>query len=69
MASDRRQVNVFGETLYRILTDEDIARILPMGTVINVIEQTLRAKAEGALIATPRFSVDVDASGCSREVC
>lgn len=47
--------------MYRILTDEDIDRILEIETVINVVEQTLRAKAEGAVIAPPRFSVGVDA--------
>ncbi len=46
--------------MYRIITDEDIDRILQIETVVNVIEQTLRAKAEGALMAPPRFSVDVD---------
>lgn len=47
--------------MYRILTDEDINRTLEIESVVNVIEQTLRAKAEGALIAPPRFSVEADA--------
>jgi ornithine cyclodeaminase/alanine dehydrogenase-like protein (mu-crystallin family) len=47
--------------MYRILTDEDIDRTLEIESVVNVIEQTLRAKAEGALIAPPRFSVEADA--------
>lgn len=47
--------------MYRILTDEDVSRTLEIESVVNVIEQTLRAKAEGGLIAPPRFSVDVDA--------
>jgi alanine dehydrogenase len=46
--------------MYRILTDEDIERTLDTESVVNVIEQTLRAKAEGALIAPPRFSVEAD---------
>jgi ornithine cyclodeaminase/alanine dehydrogenase-like protein (mu-crystallin family) len=49
------------EHMYRILTDEDIDRTLEIETVLNVIEQTLRAKAEGALIAPPRFSLEVNA--------
>jgi ornithine cyclodeaminase/alanine dehydrogenase-like protein (mu-crystallin family) len=46
--------------MYRILTDEDVRRILEMETVITVVEQTLRSKAEGALIAPQRFSTDAD---------
>jgi len=44
--------------MYHILTDEDIH--LDQETVISVIEQTLKAKAEGALIAPQRFSIDAD---------
>lgn len=47
--------------MYRILTDEDIDRTLNIESVVNIIEQTLRAKAEDALIAPPRFSVEVEA--------
>ena len=47
-------------TMYRILTDDDLSRILPTDRVINVIEQALRAKAMGSLIAPPRFSAGVD---------
>ena len=47
--------------MYRILTDEDINRTLEIESVVDVIEQTLRAKAEGALVAPPRFSVEADA--------
>lgn len=46
--------------MYRILSDEEISRILGLEAVINVIEQTLRAKEEGALIAPPRYSIGVD---------
>jgi len=46
--------------MYRILTDEDIRRNLDIETVINIIEQTLRAKAEGSLVAPQRFSIDAD---------
>ena len=49
--------------MYHILTDEDINRILEMETVVAVIEQTLKAKAEGALVAPERFSVDADLGG------
>lgn len=45
--------------MYQIMTDEDVNRILQMETVVNVIEQTLRARAEGALVAPPRFSVEL----------
>ncbi len=46
--------------MYHILTDEDIRRFADIEPIVSVIEQTLHAKAEGALIAPPRFSVDVD---------
>ena len=46
--------------MYRILTDEDVERTLEIESVLSVIEQTLRAKAEGALFAPPRFSVEGD---------
>lgn len=46
--------------MYRLLKDEDIRGTLEMETVISVIEQTLKAKAEGALVAPERFSVDAD---------
>jgi len=44
--------------MYHILTDEDIRSALEIETVITVIEKTLKAKAEGALVAPERFSVD-----------
>ena len=46
--------------MYRILTDEDIERTLEIESVVDVMEQTFRAKAEGALIAPSRFSVEGD---------
>jgi len=46
--------------MYRILTDDDLSRILTPDRVINVIEQALRAKAMGSLIAPPRFSAGVE---------
>lgn len=46
--------------MYRILSDEEISRILGVENVISVIEQALRAKVEGALIAPPRFSVEAE---------
>ncbi len=47
--------------MYRILTDEDVNRVLETETVIKLVEQTLRAKAEGVVMTPPRFSVGVDA--------
>jgi ornithine cyclodeaminase/alanine dehydrogenase-like protein (mu-crystallin family) len=47
--------------MYQILTDEDIERTLEIESVVNVMERAFRAKAEGALIAPPRFSVEADA--------
>jgi ornithine cyclodeaminase len=49
--------------MYRILTDEDVSHILEIEPVVNAIERSLHARAEGALIAPPRFSVDVDQGG------
>ena len=46
--------------MYRILTDEDIHRIITAETAVNAIEQALLARATGALIAPPRFSVGAD---------
>jgi len=46
--------------VYHILTDDDIERSLPMGKVIETIEQSLRAKNSGQLFAPPRFSVDIE---------
>ncbi|MFZ5858892.1 MAG: ornithine cyclodeaminase family protein [Chloroflexota bacterium] len=45
--------------MYQILTDEDI-KFLKIESVVNGIEQSLRARSEGALIAPPRFSVKVE---------
>lgn len=46
--------------MYTILTDEDVSRLLSPSGVVAVIEQALKARAEGALNAPPRFSVDAD---------
>jgi ornithine cyclodeaminase/alanine dehydrogenase-like protein (mu-crystallin family) len=46
--------------VYRILTDDDINRLLPMDRVIETIEKSLRAKTAGQLVAPPRFSVGVE---------
>ncbi len=50
------------EMAYRILTDEDIDRDLPSAirTAIKAVENALFAKAEGKLVAPPRFSVSVE---------
>ena len=42
---------------YAILTDADLEARLPMRAAIRVIEAVLREKADGALLAPPRFSV------------
>ena len=44
---------------YRILSDGDLADILTVGDAVGQIEDSLRAKAEGGLVAPPRFHVDV----------
>src|SRR5690349_21572883 len=49
--------------MYRILTDKDIRHSLEIEPMVNAIEQTLRARGEGSLIAPPRFSVEVDQGG------
>ena len=46
--------------MYRILTDQDIEEGLPIENAISVIEATIRAKAQGKLLAPPRFSVGTD---------
>lgn len=43
--------------MYPILTDEDVNRCLPMATVIDTIETSLKIKNSGQLVAPPRFSV------------
>ena len=46
---------------YKILADEDIDRDLPSAirTAIKAVESALFAKAEGKLVAPPRFSIAV----------
>ena len=43
-----------------MLTDDDVRRVMPMSAAVDRIESALREHAEGALIAPPRFRVDVD---------
>jgi ornithine cyclodeaminase/alanine dehydrogenase-like protein (mu-crystallin family) len=43
--------------MYRILTDPDIEAGLPMENAISAIETAFRARAQGKLLAPPRFSV------------
>lgn len=45
---------------YRILTDENFGRVLTIGDAVRKVEAALLAKAEGRLVAPPRFHVDVD---------
>ena len=42
---------------YRVLTDDDVARVLKMDDAIVKIEDAMREKAEGGLVAPPRFEV------------
>jgi ornithine cyclodeaminase/alanine dehydrogenase-like protein (mu-crystallin family) len=49
--------------MYQILTDDDVRKTLTMETAVAVMEQALRARAEGALVAPPRFSVEVGEGG------
>lgn len=49
--------------MIRILDDEEITSRLSTETVVSLMAQTLRAKAEGALIAPSRFSIDVGSGG------
>lgn len=44
---------------YTVLTDADVDKHLPMAEAISVIEDALREKAEGTLIAPPRFRVEL----------
>lgn len=50
-------------TTYRILTDEDVSRVLTIEQAIVVMERCLRAKAAGKLLALPRFNVGLDDGG------
>ncbi|OGO19342.1 MAG: hypothetical protein A2Z14_01420 [Chloroflexi bacterium RBG_16_48_8] len=43
--------------MYRILTDQDLEELLPFKNAIDVVEKAICAKAEGKLLAPPRFSV------------
>ncbi len=45
---------------YHVLSDEDVATTLSMSDVIRKIEDALREKSEGTLVAPPRFHVDVE---------
>ncbi|MDQ4078725.1 MAG: ornithine cyclodeaminase family protein [Chloroflexota bacterium] len=45
---------------YHILKDEDVARLLSMEEAIHTIEDAFREKAEGTLVAPPRFHVSVE---------
>jgi ornithine cyclodeaminase len=46
--------------MYRILTDKDVEQGLPIENAISVIEATFRARAQGKLLAPPRFSVGTE---------
>nr|WP_303802255.1 ornithine cyclodeaminase family protein [Alicyclobacillus macrosporangiidus] len=45
---------------YRILRDSDVYELLSMSDVIRKIEDALREKTQGTLIAPPRFRVETD---------
>ena len=44
-------------TDYKILTDDDV-RKLPMAVAVNKMEHAFREKANGTLIAPPRFRLE-----------
>lgn len=44
----------------KILFDEDVEALLPTSDAVELMEQALRAKAMGHLIAPPRFQVDTE---------
>lgn len=46
--------------MYRILSDDDIRRDVKIASVIEAMEQTLRARADGALAPPQRFSTEVN---------
>ncbi|MFQ5945473.1 MAG: ornithine cyclodeaminase family protein [Anaerolineae bacterium] len=48
---------------YRILTDKEVEGRVAMADLIAQIEAAMLEKAEGALIAPPRFRVDVERGG------
>jgi alanine dehydrogenase len=48
---------------YRVLTDEDVSRMLTLEQAITVMERCMRAKAAGKLMALPRFTVGLDDGG------
>ena len=45
---------------YRVLTDDDVRRVMPMSAAVDRIESALREHAEGTMVAPPRFQVDVE---------
>lgn len=45
---------------YQIITDEDVLNILTMTDVIQKIEIAMREKADGTLVAPPRFRVEAE---------
>ena len=45
---------------YRVLTDDDVRRVMPMNAAVDRIESALRENAEGTMVAPPRFQVDVE---------
>jgi alanine dehydrogenase len=49
--------------MYRILTDDDLKQALDMPAVVACIEQAIAARAEGALVAPPRFAVEAGEGG------
>ena len=45
---------------YRVLTDDDVRRVMPMSAAVDRIESALLENAEGTMVAPPRFQVDVE---------
>ena len=54
---------------YQILTDEDIHQLLDMKTVIEVIEESFRQKADGDFSSPPRILIEGGKGGMMFRGC
>ena len=46
--------------MYRILTDEDVEKLVSMKLVVNAIERTFEEQANGTLVSPPRFHLKTE---------
>ena len=46
--------------MYRILTDEDVEKLVSMKLVVNAIERTFEEQANGTLVSPPRFHLETE---------